>query len=666
MKTTDILNKIFQLSLCLAGMALSGGCSRDFLDPDPLSFFEPKTTYSTESGLQASMAMADRHLRLYWTNFEKNNVNVPITTEYLFSELSVYGKTDAGGGIWDNIDYKLTPTGGMKNNDTNHMSYFWDQTYTGIKYANTVLTYIDGVSGLSEKVVNEYKGRAYFHRAFRYYNLCWQWGDVPLITKILEVPKQNYRSTRREAILQMCVEDMEKAVEWVPSQKEMTWYGMVNKEACRMLLAKLYLSIGEWKKAERQCDELINSSGLSLMKTPFGNASVVNSGEPQTWNITRNVIWDLHRPENKLIKDNKETIMGLPNSSDQTHTDFLTMRILGPFWNDGNLKMPDGKQAVMNYARNNRKYKQDADYLRVLGRGIATVRLTHFAQRGLWVVNGVEDNDDLRHNSTIGNWVHMTDIKCNNPDSKYFGQNIMLHDPESGALLCNDTIRDWFDFPLYKIYLKDMTAEANQGATQFNGATKGSNANWYLYRLAEAYLVRAEARLYQNDVSGATEDVNALRERARCSQFYSAVNIGDIANERARELYLEEWRNVELTRISYGLAKSGIPDEWGNTYSLGDWDRQEGVDRTGGSYWYQRIMHYSYYNRGYTIKSGTAAALNYTINKKNLFWPIPNGAITANKDGRLWQNYGYDGYDEQTPVWDSWQEAVADEDIVGR
>lgn len=93
-------------------MALSGGCSRDFLDPDPLSFFEPKTTYSTESGLQASMAMADRHLRLYWTHYERNNINVPITTEYLFSELSVYGKTDAGGGLWDNIDYKLTPTGG--------------------------------------------------------------------------------------------------------------------------------------------------------------------------------------------------------------------------------------------------------------------------------------------------------------------------------------------------------------------------------------------------------------------------------------------------------------------------------------------------------------------------------------------------------------------------
>ncbi len=661
-----IFNKMSIVALGMAGAAaLATSCSRDFLDQDPLSFFEPATTFNTESGLQAALAMADRHTRLYWTNFSQNNINVPITTEYLFSELSVYAKTDAGGGIWDNVDYKLTPTGGMNNNDTNHMMFFWNETYTGIKYANTVLSNIDNVSGLSEKVRNEYKGRAYFHRAFRYYNLCWQWGDVPLITKIIEVPKQNYRSTRREAILEMCIEDMEKAVEWVPSQKEMEYYGMVNKEACRMLLAKLYLSVGQWQKAEEQCNQLINNSGLKLMTEPFGNSSVSNSGEAATWNITRNVIWDLHRPENKLTKANTETIMGIPNSSEQTHTDFLTMRILGPMWNDGNLKMPDGKQAVMNYARNNKKYHQDGDWLRALGRGIATVRLTDFAQHGLWTVNGMEDNDDYRHNSNVGNWVHMTDIKCNNPDSKYYGQNIMLRNPENGNLLCNDTIRDWFDFPLYKIYLKDEVAEANQGATQFNGATKGSCAHWYLYRLAEAYLVRAEARLYQNNISGATADVNTIRQRAHCSQLYTTVNIGDIANERARELYLEEWRNVELTRISYDLAKSGVADEWGNTYSLSNWNKQEGTDKTGGSYWYQRIMHYSYYNRGYTIKSGNASALNYTMNKKNLFWPIPNGAITANKNGQLWQNYGYDGYDESTPVWETWQEAVADEDITG-
>ncbi|MDO5524762.1 MAG: RagB/SusD family nutrient uptake outer membrane protein [Prevotella sp.] len=650
------------------GISITAGsfltsCSEDFLKPDPLSFFEPKTTFNTESGLQAALAMADRHLRLYWTNYEKNNINVPISTEYMFSELSVYGKTDQGGGIWDDVNGKLTPMGGMQSNDTNHMMYFWDQTYTGIKYANTVLSNIDNVSSLSEELKNEYKGRAYFHRAFRYYSLVWQFGNVPLITKILEVPKQNYRSTTKEAIIQMCIEDMKKAVEWVPAQKDMVYYGMVNKEACRMLLAKLYLSAGEWKLAEEQCNELINNSGLALMKQPFGDASAANSGEPKTWNVTRNVIWDLHRPENKLIKANTETIMGLPNTSEQTHTDFLTMRIFGPYWSDDRLKMPDGERAVINYARNAKEYNQELDWLRVAGRGIGTVRLTYFAQHTLWNVNGVEDTDDYRHNSTVGNWMRMEDMKCNNPKSRYYGQNIMFNKPEDGSVLTNDTIRDWYDFPLYKIYLKDAVAEANQGANQFNGGTKGSNVNWYLYRLAEAYLVRAEARLYQKDVTGATSDVNELRKRANCSQLYTTVNIGDIANERARELYLEEWRNVELTRISYDLAKSGIADEWGNTYSLDNWDKQEGTDAQGGSYWYQRIMHYSYYNRGYTLASGKAT-LNYTMNKYNVFWPIPDGAITSNKDGQLWQNYGYSGYDADIAMWENWQDAVADEDKV--
>lgn len=656
---TKIYKELSKGVFLLAGMAVLGSCSRDFLDQDPLSFYEPKNTYSTESGLQATLAMADRHTRLYWTNFEKNNINVPITTEYMFSELSVYGKTDAGRGLWDNIAGKFTPTNGLDNNDTNHTKYFWDESYNGIKHANTVLSYVDGVTALSEAKKNEYKGRAYFHRAFRYYNLVFQFGDVPLVTKILTVPKRNYRSTKKEAILQMLVQDMEKAVQWVPEQSAMEYYGMVNKGACRQLLTKLYLATGEWKKAEAQADTLINNEGYALMEEAFGDAGVANSGEPKTWNITRNVIWDLHRPENKIISANKECIMSMPNNGDQTHTDFLTMRILGPFWNDAQLKAPDGKQAVINYARNNKNYRDTLDWLRVAGRGIGTVRLTYFAQHALWNVNGIEDTTDLRHNSKVGNWMRMTDFKCNNPGSAYYGKKLSLHDPADGKLLVGDTIRDWFDFPLYKIYLKDAVAEANQGANQFNGATKGSNANWYLYRLAETYLLRAEARFYLGNTAGATSDVNVVRKRAKCSEYYTTVTIGDIANERARELYLEEWRNVELTRISYDLALSGKPDEWGNTYSIETWNKQQGTDAAGGSYWYQRIYHYTPYNHGTIISK---VNLNYTMDKKNVFWPIPNDAIQANDKGQLAQNYGYDGYDPSTPVWTDWKDAVADEE----
>lgn len=660
---TKIYKNIAKGLIVVAGLTSATSCSRDFLDPDPLSMYEPNKTFSTESGLQAALAMADRHLCSYWTYWENKNLSCPIATEYMMSDLMLYGKTDQGGGIWDDVNKKLTPTSGMQANDNNYMQFYWDEGYTGIKYANTVLSYIDGVKGLSEEKKNEYKGRAMFHRAYRYYAFCWQWGDVPLVTKILQVPKQNYKSTKRQAILEMCVHDMEQAVNWVPSQKQMNTIGMVNKEACRMLLAKLYLSIGEWKKAEQQCDELINNSGLALMTQPFGSNEDANSGEPETWNITRNVIWDLHRPVNKYRSDNTENIMVMLNVSDQRHIDYLTMRIFGPNWNDnGNLKTPDGKAAGMNYARTNAKYRKDHDLLRAFGRGIAIFRPSYWSQHGMWAVNGVEDNEDYRHNSQIGNWVHMTDLKYNNQASEYDGKPFQLYD-ESGKCLCNDSIRDWFDFPLYKIYFKDASAEANPGATQFNGCTKGTDGTLYLYRLAEAYLLRAEAKFYQGDATGAAEDVNVIRKRAHCSQLYTTVNIGDIMNERARELYLEEWRNVELTRVSYDLALSGKPDEWGNTYSVDNWDKQEGTDLKGGSYWYQRCVNYSYYNRpwGMGIKSGKAT-LNYTMNKYNVFWPIPESAITANRYGKLRQNYGYAGYDASVPEFDNWQDAVADED----
>mgnify|MGYP002431459116 FL=1 len=65
------------------------------------------------------------------------------------------------------------------------------------------------MTALSEETKNAYKGRAYFHRAYRYLNLVMQFGDIPLVTKTLEVPKRNYRSTKKEEILDM-IQDMLK------------------------------------------------------------------------------------------------------------------------------------------------------------------------------------------------------------------------------------------------------------------------------------------------------------------------------------------------------------------------------------------------------------------------------------------------------------------------
>lgn len=638
-----------------AGLMLSS-CSDKDLAQDPLSFYEPAATYSTESGLQAAMAVCDRHLRYLYTTGNANNS--PILSDYIFSDIGIYGKTDANAtDLQDDLAHKIQPTSGLLGNgDGNQIQWIWDESFNALKYANTVLSYIDGVS-LSDGVKNAYKGRAYFHRAIAYYHLVFWFGDLPLITRIIDVPKQNYKSTKKEAILQMLVHDLEFAVQHVPLQKDMEYYGMVCREACMHLLTKCYLAVGEFKKAEDMATQLITSTGHELMTQPFGNDNP--GGNAQTWKITRNVIWDLHRAENKIGAANKELIMGIPNMSEQALVDFRAMRIFGPFWN-GNIQDPSGQTAANRPARNAPDYDPTSSWVEVLGRGIATMRLSDFAQNGLWYINGEMDRQDLRHNSEVGNWVNMTDLTYNNAKSpEWKGKKFRLYSDE-GKLLCSDTIRSWFDHPLYKIYYNDAVANANPSANSWEGATKGSNGNMYLFRLAETYLLRAEAKLYQGNATGAAEDVNVVRKRANAKYMYNTVNIGDIANERARELMFEEFRDVELTRISMCLAKSGVPDEWGNTYGA-DWDKQSGTDAQGGSYWYQRCIKYSFYNRGYTISSGRATALNYTLDKRNLFWPIPNSAITANNKAQLAQNYGYDGYDASVPMFDNWEDAVEDE-----
>ena len=670
----SILNKIAKGCVAVTSVAMLGGCTDSFLEQDPLSFYEPKTTYVTEAGLQSALAMCDLH---YKTMLMDGNGNVlPIASLYFMSDIGLYAKTDAGGGIMDDFANKITPTSGMAGGgDSNAMSRFYNEAWTGIKYANTVLSYVDQVKGLDDVTRNAYKGRAYFHRAYKYYHQVLLFGDVPLITKIIEVPKQNYKSTSKEAIFKMLIHDLEFAVANVPSQKDMPYFGAVNQEACMQLLIKCYLVNGDFKKAEDMATDLIQNHGLALMTAPFG--TFVPSGNADTWNVDRNVLWDLHRGDNIAIPANTETILPILNYHNQNFTQYLTMRALGVHWSNGDIMDPAGLGSpTYNWERTNSAYDRNNDWLRVLGRGIGCFRTSYHYNQTIWSYDGEVDTQDLRHNRTVGNWVEMEDLRYNRPNSKFHGQNMKLYATDDyvdengnvlvakGTLLCKDTIRSWYPIPLYKMYILDVAAEENRGANQFNGATKGaecSNGNMYLFRLAETYLLRAEAKFYQGNASGAAQDVQEVRNRANAKKVFTTVTIGDICDERARELYMEEWRQPELTRISWCLAKSGQPDEWGNTYDMNNWDKQSGTDLSGGSYWFKRCTTYSLFNKGPFLSKVT---LNYQVDKRNLFWPVPNSAITANIGAPLSQNYGYDGYDPSVFKWDNWEDAVADEDKV--
>lgn len=86
----------------------------------------------------------------------------------------------------------------------------------------------------------------------------------------------------------------------------------------------------------------------------------------------------------------------------------------------------------------------------------------------------------------------------------------------------------------------------------------------YLIRIAELYLIRAEARAQQNtNLSGAIGDLNAIRNRAGLAPT-TAVSQGDvllaIENERRIEFAFEPHRWFDLVRTGRAAAVLGVTD----------------------------------------------------------------------------------------------------------
>ena len=83
-----------------------------------------------------------------------------------------------------------------------------------------------------------------------------------------------------------------------------------------------------------------------------------------------------------------------------------------------------------------------------------------------------------------------------------------------------------------------------------------------MFRLAETYLIRAEAYLMLNKLTEAAESINVVRSRSNAKAVLPAnVTIDYILDERMREFGVEEKRRLTLSRLGllYDRVKSHNP-----------------------------------------------------------------------------------------------------------
>ncbi len=597
-------------------------CKKSFLEPDPLSFYTPESAYSDVAGMQAALVSCARNLR-----YEYYGGNPPILTEMLFTEIAVEGTTDKAGPAQD-LDLLITPDGVTFNNDDrNKIGVYWEEGYKGIKYANTVISRIDNVKYTGPKQRNYILGVAYFHRALRYYRLTHQFADVPAIMKEITAPKLDFYSTQREVILKKIKLDLDSALLWTKDTIILN-RGEVTSGAVGHLLTKVNLALGNFDEALTAANAVLLSGGpYALMQLPFGSSpppSLVPIDKTIPVPLPSNVIWDLHRPENKSLAQNREGIFMIIDrfGEGQFGTGMTIMRQAVPLWGS-NVNTPSGKKGTND--NTNPEFIQSNLY----GRGIGRTRPSNYSQYEIW-----NDTNDLRH--ARGNWIYMEDLLYNDPGLKAGDPNylkkVRFRHPTTNGLLTTDSIRSYYGWPQYKLFIPDFE----------NSPMQGGHSDWYLFRLAETFLLRAEAHFWKGNLAAAADDINAVRIRARCAPITAAqVNMGTILDERARELYFEEPRKTEMTRISYLFAKTGKLAENGKVYTLADFSTS--------NYLYDRVIAR---NNFYRLKLRTNFGAIYRMSAYHTLWPVPSTAIQANSNGIINQNKGYVGYNSNVPALD--------------
>lgn len=613
MKTTFKF-KVYFILLVFCSL---NSCGSDFLEPKPLSFYAPENVLIDETGLQAVL---DKALTSFRTEFCTDQS--PFCTNMKYSDIAVDGSTDKATP-WQDLNNQMLPDGTNNNNAYTKIGWYWDDSYINIKDCNTVINRIDKATFKSEDSKKAMLGSAYFMRAYRYYMKTLQYGDVPFVLEEPSEAKVDYQTTAKESIWLKMIKDLEFAVKHVPEANQ-TNKGQVTKGACKHLLTKYYLLEGRFDDAIRMATEVIDGGVHRLCINRFGSDKNI---------AEKDVVWDMFRIENKSISENTEgLLMSIDRYGVEGNTDgvFSMYNVIPNYGQTGIIKTPNGANGLSDAANN------EIGLVEKYGRGVARIRPTYYAQKGVWTINGNEDFKDFRHRTDNGNWMTMEKLVYNNPGLKgkneWYGKNIQLYSDQN-TILCSDTIRCWYNWPHYKVWVPDL--ERVQ--------PRGGQGDWYIFRLAETYLLRAEAYTWKGEWQKAADDINTIRKRANAQYMYTSADIetqkiGAVLDERARELYYEEPRKVELTRIAIIYARTGIPCYNGKTYNK--------ENLCENNYWYDRVIEASdFYNKQVRTPYGNT----YTCSPHHIFWPIPSYAINTNTGGIINQNRGYPGTEKNIP-----------------
>lgn len=549
-------------------------CNDSFLEEKPVDFLSQTNAFVTEADFDASINNLYGLVRSeFYTVSDWQPFHYLYRTDLVF-EITV---------TTPNLIADFDPSG-LANSH-------WQALYKIVSEANTVVSRIP-TSQLSPASAVLYEARARFFRAFAYRSLVYLFGGVPLTLTEVAGEKTDFVRAGKKEVLAQIIEDLQFAATNLPAISVVR-DGEVSNLVAQHLLAEVYIADGQFQNAATAASVVIDDPETSLMTSRFGSRSTVTPGDPY---------WDLFqvRNQNRKTSNNKEALWviqiepdvqggaGSTTAGSQSGV-YSLERVHGPLVRDVRV---NGVAPFLFPV---------GDYTG--GRGVGFMAPSLYFSETVWASDYNNDIRNANHN-------FVREFVANNPASPLFGKIISTKNPPAGATGINGSLTankaDRAFYPYQSKATTPFTHPAdlyvNPGSSdpirkyELKSGAGGTYTDQYMFRLAETYLLRAEAYLGIANLSAAAADINVVRTRAKASQILAAnVDIDYILDERMREFGVEEKRMLTLMRL-------------GKYY-----DR---VSRLNPFYGTQMQQHFN-------------------------LWPIPQPEIERNRSATLEQNPGY-------------------------
>lgn len=585
----------------LSGSATVVSCDEDkFLEEKPLDFMGGDNSYQTSADFDAA---TNGLYNLVRKEFYCGSYSI------MNSYLTRTDFTIQADPPMSNLESTLNPTADLPK-------WHWENLYKLVAQANTILSRIEN-SSLSDSDKKMYEAKAKLFRAMAYRTLCYYYGGVPLQLEEVTAPKTDYTRSTKEETLAQAIEDAEFAADNLPDITTVE-DGEVSAPAAQILLAELYLAIGENQKAVDAATQVISNPALALMQNRFGSRASEEG----------DVYWDLFRRDNQnRASGNTEGIWVIqiePNITGGAGNTGNAFWVDGDFWQERWFGIQTGLFRFVNEQTGEAIAPFNwpiGDYTG--GRGIGNYYNTQHYFLEIW---GGEDSYDYKNDIRNSKYNYPRSYKFNNPSfvAQYgdlFGTEIDIMHPnlpdgwdlqtgedKPGITSAPNAIPNRY----MGAYQTKCTSPYNHPETQYadkstytlTGSAGKTYQDQYLFRLPEAYLLRAEAYVKLNQKDKAAADINVIRRRAHASEASaSQMDMDYILDERLREFGIEEQRQLTLSR-------TGMMTE--------------------------RVKKYNPYYSAAHSSSGKDFDSHFAL------YPIPQSFIEANTDAKIEQNPGYE------------------------